>query len=139
MPRFIDEAFFIGLRISDGLPDRNSKASTDGFPPYNVECIRNENDQIVQFRLVLAVAGFARDELEIILEDNQLSITGEQTPDTERHYLHKGIAARKFTRNFMLADGLTIQSAELDNGLLAIIVARPVMSKRTERIEIKTS
>ena len=95
--------------------DRIAKASSDGYPPYNIEQI-GENG----LRITLAVAGFSMDELAIQVENNQLVIRGRQQDDAERVYLHRGIAARQFQRTFVLADGIEVTGAALDNGLLHI-------------------
>jgi len=113
--------------------DRVSKATADGYPPYNVEQI-GEN----ALRLTLAVAGFKPEELSVHLEDNQLVIRGKQTDETDRVYLHRGIAARQFQRSFVLADGIEVVGAALDNGLLNIDLRRRVAEGVVRAIEIKT-
>jgi HSP20 family molecular chaperone IbpA len=113
--------------------DRVSKATADGYPPYNVEQI-GEN----ALRLTLAVAGFRPEELSVHLEDNQLVIRGKQTDETDRVYLHRGIAARQFQRSFVLADGIEVVGAALDNGLLNIDLRRRVAEGVVRAIEIKT-
>ena len=117
--------------------DRIAKASGDGYPPYNIERIPPSDDVGERIRIVLAVAGFSREHLEIVVEDNQLTIKGKQPSDASRNYLHRGIAARQFQRSYVLADGLTVLSAELDNGLLSIDLMRPAPSRLVKRIEIK--
>ena len=94
--------------------DRVSKVSADGYPPYNVEQL-GEN----ALRITLAVAGFQMSDLSITVEDNQLVVRGRQTDDTQRVYLHRGIAARQFQRSFVLAEGIEVSGALLDNGLAA--------------------
>ena len=113
--------------------DRVSKATADGYPPYNVEQI-GEN----ALRLTLAVAGFKPEELSVQIEDNQLVIRGKQTDETDRVYLHRGIAARQFQRSFVLADGIEVVGAALDNGLLNIDLRRRVAEGVVRAIEIKT-
>src|SRR5215470_8604435 len=93
--------------------DRVTKAATDGYPPYNVEQT-GEN----ALRITLAVAGFTMDDLSIRIEDNQLVVRGKQADDKDRVYLHRGIAARQFQRSFVLAEGIEVSGAWLDNGLL---------------------
>ncbi len=110
--------------------DRLAK-SAEGYPPYNIERI-GENG----LRITLAVAGFATDDLAIELVENQLSVRGRQTDDADRVYLHRGIAARQFQRAFMLADGIEVTGARLDNGLLEIDLARPVAEPRIRTISI---
>src|SRR5690606_17174218 len=106
--------------------------SSDGYPPYNIEQI-GENG----LRITLAVAGFSMDELAIQVEDNQLVIRGRQQDDAERVYLHRGIAARQFQRTFVLADGIEVVAASLDNGLLHIDLERPLLESGVRRIEIR--
>ena len=110
--------------------DRIGK-SADNYPPYNIEQLA-EN----RLRITLAVAGFAREDLDIRLEANQLTIRGKQPEQGERVFLHRGIAARQFQRSFMLADGLEITGANLANGLLEIDVHRPVAEPEVRRIPI---
>ena len=85
---------------------------------------------------MLAVAGFTSDDLVIELVENQLSVRGKQTDDTERVFLHRGIAARQFQRACMLADGIEVPTARLDNGLLSIDLVRPVAEPRIRTIRI---
>lgn len=113
--------------------DRVSKATADGYPPYNVEQI-GEN----ALRLTLAVAGFRPEELSVQIEDNQLVIRGKQGEDADRVYLHRGIAARQFQRSFVLADGIEVVGAALDNGLLNIDLRRRAAEGTVRAIEIKT-
>jgi HSP20 family molecular chaperone IbpA len=110
--------------------DRLAKGA-EGYPPYNIERI-GENG----LRIVLAVAGFTSDDLAIELVENQLSVRGKQTDDTDRVFLHRGIAARQFQRAFMLADGIEVTTARLDNGLLSIDLVRPVAEPRIRTIRI---
>ena len=111
--------------------DRLAKGA-EGYPPYNIERI-GENG----LRIVLAVAGFTADDLVIELVENQLSVRGKQTDDSDRVFLHRGIAARQFQRAFMLADGIEVMGAlVLDNGLLSIDLVRPVAEPRIRTIRI---
>src|SRR5215510_15526000 len=110
--------------------DRLAK-SAEGYPPYNIERI-GENG----LRITLAVAGFSTDDLSIELVENQLTVRGKQTDATDRVFLHRGIAARQFQRAFMLADGIEVMSARLDNGLLSIDLVRPVVEPRIRTIPI---
>jgi HSP20 family molecular chaperone IbpA len=112
--------------------DRVSKASSDGYPPYNIEQL-GENS----LRITLAVAGFAKNDLTITIEDNQLVVRGKQPDDTERVYLHRGIAARQFQRSFVLAEGIEVRGARLDNGLLHVDLVRPEVESRVRTIEIQ--
>ena len=110
--------------------DRLAK-NAEGYPPYNIERI-GENG----LRIVLAVAGFTADDLVIELVENQLSVRGKQTDDATRVFLHRGIAARQFQRAFMLADGIEVMGARLNNGLLSIDLVRPQMEPRIRTIRI---
>ncbi len=112
--------------------DRVSKAATDGYPPYNVEQL-GEN----ALRITLAVAGFSMEELAVQIEDNQLTVRGKQVEDKERVYLHRGIAARQFQRSFVLAEGIEVAGAWLDNGLLNIDLIRRSVETQVRTIEIK--
>jgi HSP20 family molecular chaperone IbpA len=112
--------------------DRVSKVSSDGYPPYNIEQI-DENS----LRITLAVAGFAMSDLRLTIEDNQLVIRGKQSDDENRVYLHRGIAARQFQRSFVLAEGIEVRGAWLDNGLLHVDLMRPPVETRVRTIEIK--
>ena len=109
------------------------KNSGDGYPPYNIEQIRDDG-----WRISLAVAGFSDDDLTIEVEDRQLRIHGKQIEESDRKYLHRGIAARQFIRSFVLADGIEITDAELDNGLLHIDLMRPSVESRVQMIEINS-
>lgn len=110
--------------------DRLAK-NAEGYPPYNIERI-GENG----LRIVLAVAGFTTGDLVIELVESQLTVRGKQTDDTDRVYLHRGIAARQFQRAFMLADGIEVMGARLDNGLLSIDLMRPAAEPRIRTIRI---
>ena len=110
--------------------DRLAK-NAEGYPPYNIERI-GENG----LRITLAVAGFTSSELAIEIVENQLTVRGKQADDGDRVYLHRGIAARQFQRAFMLADGIEVTGARLDNGLLAIDLVRPLLEPRIRTIRI---
>ncbi|WP_193173389.1 Hsp20 family protein [Nisaea nitritireducens] len=111
--------------------DRISKSTADGYPPYNIEQTSSDG-----LRITLAVAGFGSDELSVQIEDNQLVIRGRQVEEDDRIYLHRGIAARQFLRTFVLAEGIEVQSADLDNGLLHIDLRRPMPEVKVQTIEI---
>jgi HSP20 family molecular chaperone IbpA len=110
--------------------DRLAK-NAEGYPPYNIERI-GENG----LRITLAVAGFTSDGLAIELVENQLTVRGKQADDSDRIFLHRGIAARQFQRAFMLADGIEVVGARLDNGLLSIDLVRPTVEPRIRTIRI---
>jgi len=114
------------------------KASSDSYPPYNIE--RRDGDRL---RITLAVAGFSPDALDISHAGDQLIVTGSQDPDepnaADRVFLHRGIAARKFRRSFVLAAGLEIEDACLDNGLLHINIVRPMPKDTVRKIKVKAA
>jgi HSP20 family molecular chaperone IbpA len=115
--------------------DRVSKASADGYPPYNIEQIGPD-----QLRITVAVAGFTSQDLSVQTENNQLLIRGRQSDDDkDRVYLHRGIAARQFQRSFVLADGIEVTGASTDNGLLHVDLKRPLAETRVKTVEIKTA
>jgi HSP20 family molecular chaperone IbpA len=112
--------------------DRVVKSGNDGYPPYNVEQLDEQS-----LRISLAVAGFSEGDLSVTLEENQLIVRGKRDDDDEgRVFLHRGIAARQFQRAFVLADGIDVTSAELDNGLLHIDLARPQPESVVRSIKI---
>src|SRR5690606_3910223 len=110
--------------------------SGDGYPPYNIERIRADNGGGDRLRITLAVAGFCESDLEITIEDSELTVRGRQNDDTNREYLNRGIAARQFQRVFVLADGMKVIGAELQNGLLAIDLDRPEAERLVRKINI---
>ena len=112
--------------------DRISKCSSEGYPPYNIEQIGDEG-----LRITLAVAGFTMDDLSVQIEDNQLVVRGRQADDGNRLYLHRGIAARQFQRSFVLAEGIEVIGAGLDNGLLNIDLKRPLPEPKVRKIPIE--
>ncbi|HWI28822.1 MAG TPA: Hsp20 family protein [Stellaceae bacterium] len=122
----------LGFDHFERVLDRVNKAATDGYPPYNVEQT-GENS----LRITLAVAGFSMADLAVQVEDNQLVVRGKQTDDKDRIYLHRGIAARQFQRSFVLADGIEIAGAWLDNGLLHIDLVRRIIQPTVRTVEIK--
>lgn len=113
--------------------------SGDGYPPYNIERLRATNGSGDKLRITLAVAGFSEADLEVTVEDNELVVRGRQADDTEREYLHRGIAARQFQRIFVLADGMKVAGAELKNGLLAIDLDRPEPERLVRKINISVT
>ena len=127
----LSSPFLLGFDEIERVLDRVVKGA-DGYPPYNVEQT-GENS----LRLTLAVAGFALEDLGVAVEDNQLIVRGKQKDEGERVYLHRGIAARQFQRAFVLAEGIEVRGAVLDNGLLHIDLARPQPESRVRTIEIK--
>jgi HSP20 family molecular chaperone IbpA len=112
--------------------DRISKMGPEGYPPYNVEQVGADS-----LRITLAVAGFTTEDLEIQIEDNQLVVRGKQADEAERVYLYRGIAARQFQRSFVLAEGIEVVGASLDNGLLSIDLKRPKPETTVRTVPIR--
>ncbi len=133
-PTAFNSPLLLGFDHFERLLGRVAKSGGEGYPPYNIEQIGETG-----LRITLAVAGFAREDLSITLEDNQLVIRGRQPEDAERVYLHRGIAARQFQRSFLLAEGIEVAGAGLDNGLLAIDLRRPQPEVVTRNIEIRAA
>lgn len=129
--------FLLGFDSFEERVDRLAKAS-DGYPPYNIERTLDA-DGTEKFLISVAVAGFSRGELDLVAEDNQLIVRGRQKEDGERQYLHRGIAARQFQRNFLLADGVVVKDAELRNGMLIVTLLRPRAEKIARIIEIRSA
>jgi len=136
MPRLspFNSPLLLGFDRLEQVLERLSRAPSDGYPPYNV--LRIGEDRL---RISLAVAGFKDEELSVTIEQNQLLVHGLQSEDPEAVYLYRGIAARRFQRSFLLADGIEVESAELENGLLHVnlIVPVPIAAVRTIKIRNK--
>jgi len=128
--------FLLGFDEIERVLDRVAKNGAEAYPPYNLERLPGREGRPETLRITLAVAGFRRDQLEATVEHNQLTIRGQQGEEAERSYLHRGIAARRFQRTFVLADGMEVTGAELKNGLLSIDLARPNEAKAARRIDI---
>ena len=130
--RMFTSPLFLGFDHLEQMLERASKTSSDGYPPYNIEQLSQTG-----LRITLAVAGFTMHDLQITQEDNQLVIRGRQTDDAQgRVFLHRGIAARQFQRAFVLAEGIEVHGAWLDNGLLHIDLARPQPEAKVRIIRI---
>ena len=130
--RVFTSPLFLGFDHLEQMLERASKNSSEGYPPYNIE-----QTGPTGLRITLAVAGFTMDDLQITQEDNQLVIRGRQTDDAQgRTFLHRGIAARQFQRAFVMAEGIEVTGAWLDNGLLHIDLARPQPEARIKTISI---
>jgi len=127
----------LGFDEFERVLERASKTAGDGYPPYNIERFERGEGRGEHLCISLALAGFSREELEITLEENQLIIRGRQKDDGDRSYLHRGIAARQFQRAFVLADGMEVRGAKLENGLLRIDLERREPERIVRRIEIK--
>lgn len=124
--------FLLGFEQLERLVERTAKAAADGYPPYNIERM-GEND----YRITLAVAGFREAGLAITVEDRQLVVRGRQDDaDEARVFLHRGIAARQFQRSFVLADGVEVAGARLENGLLHVDLRRAVPEPVVQSIRI---
>jgi HSP20 family molecular chaperone IbpA len=133
----LSNPLLLGFEEIERLIDRAGKGASDGYPPYNIERIAKDDGRAELLRITLAVAGFTSDQIEITLEDKQLTIRGKQQDDDKtREYLYRGIAARQFTRTFVLADGIEVKSADLSNGLLSIDLHRLEPERLVRRIEI---
>lgn len=129
---FASHPFLLGFEQLDRLVERTAKTGNEGYPPYNIE-----QSSDTAYRITLAVAGFRDEDLSITLEDSQLVIRGRQVDDSEgRVFLHRGIAARQFQRSFVLADGVEVAGANLENGLLHVDLQRSVPNAIVQKIEI---
>lgn len=132
-----DSPFLLGFEHTRGLIERAAKAAAESYPPYNVEDLGAG-----ALRISLAVAGFSPDQLHVTVEDRQLVVAGKRDGPGgrgEEAFLHRGIAARGFVRNFVLADGMVVQGAALEHGLLHIDVIRPEPETRIQSIPIRVS
>lgn len=127
--------FLLGFEQLERLVERTAKSGNEGYPPYNIEQTSEHS-----YRITLAVAGFADADLAITVEDSSLVIRGRQADDADqRVYLHRGIAARQFQRSFVLADGVDVGEATLENGLLHVDLTRKVPDSVVQTIKIKRS
>ena len=125
--------YLLGFEQLERLLERNAKSGNEGYPPFNIEQTSDNS-----YRITLAVAGFAEDDLSITVEDRQLVIRGRQSDDSEgRIFLHRGIAARQFQRSFVLADGVEVGEAVIENGLLHVDLNRAVPEQVIQTIKIK--
>lgn len=125
--------FLLGFEELERLVERTAKSGNEGYPPYNIE-----QTSRASYRITLAVAGFADGDLSITVEDNQLVIRGRQTDDSQgRVFLHRGIAARQFQRSFVLAEGVDVGEAIMENGLLHVDLTRAVPDSVVQSITIR--
>jgi len=129
-----DSPLLLGFDHLERMLDRVQKASHEGYPPYNIEQTGE-----TRLRITLAVAGFSMDDLQVTVEDNQLVIRGRHAdqPGEERIFLYRGIASRQFQRSFVLADGIEITGASLDNGLLHVDLEQHIPEPEVRTIEIR--
>ena len=125
--------FLLGFDYLEQALERIGKSAGESYPPYNIEQTNND-----EWQITLAVAGFSKRTLNVTVEDNQLVIRGRQDEDDQNRFLHRGIAARQFLRRFLLAEGIKVERAELDNGLLTILLVRPHLTPLIQEIEIVT-
>ncbi len=125
--------FLLGFEQLERLVERTAKTGNEGYPPYNIEQTSDTS-----YRITLAVAGFGEDDLAITVEDSSLVVRGKQHDDAEgRVFLHRGIAARQFQRSFVLADGVDVGGATMENGLLHIDLNRSEPDRVIQTIQIK--
>ncbi|GAA6208340.1 Hsp20 family protein [Cognatishimia sp. WU-CL00825] len=123
----------LGFEQLERLLERTAKGGNEGYPPFNIEQTSD-----FSYRITLAVAGFAEDDLSITVEDKQLVVRGRQSEDiAERVFLHRGIAARQFQRSFVLADGVEVGEATMENGLLHVDLTRSKPETIVQTIQIK--
>ena len=130
---YFNSPYLLGFEHLERLLERTAKSAGDGYPPYNIEELAED-----RLRITLAVAGFTQAELSITIEENQLVIRGKQSENGDKNFLHRGIAARQFQRAFVLAEGIDVVGAALENGLLAIELVRPKPEPVIRTIEIKS-
>ena len=130
-PTFGTHPFLLGFDELERLVERTARTGNEGYPPYNIEQTGETG-----FRITLAVAGFSEDDLSITLEDRQLVVRGRSADDDARVYLHRGIAARQFQRAFVLADGVEVAGAALENGLLHVELNRSAPENVVKTIRI---
>jgi molecular chaperone IbpA len=124
----------IGFENLNRLVDFATRGADDAYPPYNIEKLAEDT-----YRISMAVAGFSREELELVVQDNVLLIIGkaDKGEESERQFLHRGIAKRAFERRFQLADTIKVTGAGYHDGLLNIELKREVPEhKKPRRIAI---
>ena len=131
---FAAHPFLLGFDQLERLVERTAKSGNDGYPPFNIEQSSEHG-----FRITLAVAGFRDGDIASTVEDRQLMIRGRQADDADegRVFLHRGIAARAFQRSFVLADGVDVAGAAMENGLLHVDLRRAVPDKIVQTIRIE--
>lgn len=125
--------YILGFEQLQRLLERTAKSGSESYPPFNIEQTSNRS-----YRISLAVAGFSEADLSITVEDHQLVVRGRQIDDAEnRIFLHRGIAARQFQRSFVLAEGVEVGEAILENGLLYVDLSQTVPDTVMQTIKIK--
>jgi HSP20 family molecular chaperone IbpA len=128
-----NEPFFVGFEQLERLVERTAKSGNEGYPPYNIE-----QTSELSYRITLAVAGFAEEDLSITVEDRQLVVRGRQSDEIdERVFLHRGIAARQFQKSFVLADAVDVAGASMENGLLHVDLNRSAPETVVQTIQIQ--
>ena len=132
MTRFFNSPFLLGFENLEKLLERTAKHAGEGYPPYNIEGAPDGG-----IAITLAVAGFDKDQLGVTVEENQLVIRGKSPEPEDKTFLHRGIAARQFLRAFVLAEGIEVKSAALQNGLLRIDLVRPQIQPDARVVEIR--
>ena len=132
MTRFFNSPLLLGFENLEKLLERTARNAGEGYPPYNIETAPDGG-----IAITLAVAGFAKDELGVTVEEHQLVIRGRQQEPADETFLHRGIAARQFLRAFVLAEGIEVKSAALQNGLLRIDLLRPLIQPGVRFVEIQ--
>jgi HSP20 family molecular chaperone IbpA len=125
--------FLLGFEHLERLLERTAKSAGDAYPPYNIE--QSDDGKL---RIAVAVAGFDRGDLSVTVEENQLVIRGKQSESADKTFLHRGIAARQFQRAFVLAEGIDVTGATLENGLLTVELHRPRAEPVIRTVEIKS-
>jgi HSP20 family molecular chaperone IbpA len=132
MTRFFNSPFLLGFENLEKLLERTARNAGEGYPPYNIETAPD-----CAIAITLAVAGFSKEELSVTVEEHQLVVRGRQQDAEDKTFLHRGIAARQFLRAFVLAEGIEVKSAALQNGLLKIDLVRPPIQPGVRVVEIQ--
>lgn len=132
----LSNPLLLGFEEIERMIERAGKTAGGGYPPYNIERLAGDGLRPEVLRITLAVAGFTRDDLVVTLEDKQLIVRGKAQDEKEHDFLYRGIAARQFSKAFLLADGIEVQAADLQNGLLSIDLVRHEPERFVRNIEI---
>jgi HSP20 family molecular chaperone IbpA len=132
MTRFFNSPFLLGFENLEKLLERTARNAGEGYPPYNIETAPDG-----AIAITLAVAGFSKEELSVTVEEHQLVVRGRQQDAEDKTFLHRGIAARQFLRAFVLAEGIEVKSAALQNGLLKIDLVRPPIQPGVRVVDIQ--
>jgi HSP20 family molecular chaperone IbpA len=139
--------YLLGFEHLERLLERTARTAGDSYPPYNIEELPSDSvgnpggsagQEDSRIRITLAVAGFSKEELSITEEDHQLVVRGRQAEANGKTFLHRGIATRQFLRSFVLAEGIEVIAAALENGLLKIDLARKQVQPSIRVVEIET-